>query len=103
MKDLCRILKGKMYLCNAKQSMQSMEAISIKQSLLSTISGIDDRDTGLLEKLVAAVKNILQQNSNVSSEDGITPYVDSMKVGMKLPADLDIKALREEHINEKYS
>lgn len=80
-----------------------MEAISIKQSLLSTISSIDDRDTGLLEKLVAAVKNILQQNSNVSSEDGITPYVDSMKVGMKLPADLDIKALREEHINEKYS
>ena len=80
-----------------------MEAISIKQSLLSTINGIDDRDTGLLEKLVAAVKNILQQDSNVSSEDGITPYVDSMKVGMKLPADLDIKALREEHINEKYS
>ena len=80
-----------------------MEAISIKQSLLSTINGIDDRDTGLLEKLVAAVKNILQQNSNVSSEDGITPYVDSMKVGMKLPADLDIKTLREEHINEKYS
>ena len=80
-----------------------MEAISIKQSLLSTISSIDDRDTGLLEKLVAAVKNILQQNSNVSSEDGITPYVDSMKVGMKLPADLDIKALREEHIGARFS
>ena len=80
-----------------------MEAISIKQSLLSTINGIDDRDTGLLEKLVAAVKNILQQDSNVSSEDGITAYVDSMRVGMKLPADLDIKALREKHINEKYS
>ncbi len=80
-----------------------MEAISIKQSLLSTINGIDDRDTGLLEKLVAAVKNILQQDSNVSSEDGITSYVDSMRVGMKLPADLDIKALREKHINEKYS
>ena len=75
-----------------------MEAISIKQSLLSTINGIDDRDTGLLEKLVAAVKNILQQDSNVSSEDGITSYVDSMRVGMKLPADLG-----EKHINEKYS
>ena len=80
-----------------------MEAISIKQSLLSTINGIDDRDTGLLEKLVAAVKSILSQNSVVSAKDEITPYVDSMKVGMKLPADLDIKALREEHINEKYS
>ena len=80
-----------------------MEAISIKQSLLSTINCIDDRDTGLLEKLVAAVKNILSQNSSVSAKDEITPYVDSMKIGMKLPADLDIKALREEHINKKYS
>ena len=80
-----------------------MEAISIKQSLLSTIDSIDDRDTGLLEKLVAAVKNILSQNSSMSAKDEITPYVDSMKVGMKLPADLDIKALRDEHINEKYS
>ena len=80
-----------------------METISIKQSLLSTISNIDDRDTGLLEKLIAVVKNILQQDGQVSAKDEITPYVDSMKVGMKLPADLDIKALREEHINEKYS
>ena len=80
-----------------------METISIKQSLLSTINCIDDRDTGLLEKLVAAVKNILSQNSSVSAKDEITPYVDSMKIGMKLLADLDIKALREEHINKKYS
>ena len=80
-----------------------MEAISIKQSLLSTIDSIDDRDTGLLEKLIAAVKSILSQNGSLSAKGGITPYVDSMKVGLKLPADLDIKALREEHINEKYS
>ncbi len=80
-----------------------MEAISIKQSLLSTIDSIDDRDTGLLEKLVAVVKNILQQDNNVSAKDTITPYVDSMKVGVKLPADVDINALREKHINEKYS
>ncbi len=80
-----------------------METISIKQSLLFTIDSIDDRDTGLLEKLVAAVRSILQQNDGASATDEITPYVDSMKVGMKLPADLDIKALREEHINEKYS
>ena len=92
-----------------------METISIKQSLLSTINCIDDRDTGLLEKLVAAVKNILSQNSSVSAKDEITPYVDSMKkdeitpyvdsmkIGMKLPADLDIKALREEHINKYLS
>ena len=70
--------------------MQSMETISIKQSLLSTISNIDDRDTGLLEKLIAVVKTILQQDGQASAKDEITPYVDSMKVGMKLPADLDM-------------
>ena len=80
-----------------------MEAISIKQSLLTTISNIDERDTRLLEKLIAAIKNVLQQNTDATMKDEITPYVDSMKVGVKLPADVDIKALREEHINEKYS
>lgn len=82
-----------------------METINIKQSLLSTISSIDDHDTGLLEKLLTAVKNILQQNGKeeLVTKSDITPYVASMKVGMKLPIDLDIKALREEHINEKHS
>lgn len=80
-----------------------MEAISTKQSILTTISSIDERDTRLLEKLIAAIKNVLQQNSDETTKDDITPYVDSMKVGMKLPADVDIKALREEHIIEKYS
>lgn len=80
-----------------------MEAISIKQSLLTTINSIDERDTRLLEKLIAAIKNVLQQNSDATMKDEITPYVDSMKVGVKLPADVDIKALREEHINKKYS
>lgn len=82
-----------------------METINIKQSLLSTISSIDDHDTGLLEKLVTAVKSILQQNGKeeLVTKSDITPYVTSMKVGMKLPIDLDIKALREEHINEKHS
>ena len=56
-----------------------------------------------MEKLIAAIKNVLQQNSDVTTKDEITPYVDSMKVGVKLPADMDIEALREEHINEKYS
>ena len=74
-----------------------MEAISIKQSLLTTINSIDERDTRLLEKLIAAIKNVLQQNSDATMKDEITPYVDSMKVGVKLPADVDIKALREEH------
>ena len=82
-----------------------METINIKQSLLSTISSIDDHDTGLLEKLVTAVKSILQQNGKeeLVTKSDITPDVASMKVGMKLPIDLDIKALREEHINEKHS
>lgn len=82
-----------------------METINIKQSLLSTINSIDDHDIGLLEKLVTAVKSILQQNGKeeLVTKNDITPYVASMKVGMKLPIDLDIKALREEHINEKHS
>lgn len=81
-----------------------MKTASIKQSLLSTINGIDDRDTGLLEKLIVAVKSILRQNNPTMAEkDEITPYVNSMKTGVKLPSDLDIKVLREEHINEKYS
>lgn len=82
-----------------------METINIKQSLLSTINSIDDHDIGLLEKLVTAVKSILQQNGKEAlvTKNDITPYVASMKVGMKLPIDLDIKALREEHINEKHS
>ena len=82
-----------------------METINIKQSLLSTINSIDDHDIGLLEKLVTAVKSILQQNGKeeLVTKNNITPYVASMKVGMKLPIDLDIKALREEHINEKHS
>ena len=48
---------------------------------------------------------ILQQNGKeeLVTKNNITPYVASMKVGMKLPIDLDIKALREEHINEKHS
>lgn len=32
-----------------------MEAIKLKQSLLSTIDNIDERNTDLLQKLVAAV------------------------------------------------
>lgn len=82
-----------------------METINIKQSLLSTINSIDDHDIGLLEKLVTAVKSILQQNGKeeLVTKNDITPYVASMKVGMKLPIDLDIKTLREEHINEKHS
>ena len=82
-----------------------METINIKQSLLSTINSIDDHDIGLLEKLGTAVKSILQQNGKeeLVTKNDITPYVASMKVGMKLPIDLDIKALREEHINEKHS
>ena len=82
-----------------------METINIKQSLLSTINSIDDHDIGLLEKLVTAVKSILQQNGKeeLVTKNDITPYVASMTVGMKLPIDLDIKALREEHINEKHS
>ena len=54
--------------------------------------------------MVVAVKGILRQNNPTMAEkDEITPYVNSMKTGVKLPSDLDIKVLREEHINEKYS
>ena len=80
-----------------------MEAIELKQSLLSTIDNIDERNTDLLQKLVAAVKSIIRQNAKERTDDEITPFVQSMKVGVKLPADLDVKALRDEHLKEKYS
>lgn len=80
-----------------------MEAIELKQSLLSTIDNIDERNTDLLQKLVAAVKGIIRQNAKERTDDEITPFVQSMKMGVKLPADLDVKALRDEHLKEKYS
>ncbi len=80
-----------------------MEAIELKQSLLSTIDNIDERNTDLLQKLVAAVKSIIRQNAKERTDDEITPFVQSMKVGVKLPADLDVKTLRDEHLKEKYS
>ena len=80
-----------------------MEAIELKQSLLSTIDNIDERNTDLLQKLVAAVKSIIRQNAKECTDDEITPFVQSMKVGVKLPAYLDVKALRDEHLKEKYS
>ena len=76
-----------------------MEAIKLKQSLLSTIDNIDERNTDLLQKLV---KSIIRQNAKERTDE-ITPFVQSMKVGVKLPADLDVKALRDEHLKEKYS
>lgn len=79
-----------------------MEAIELKQSLLSTIDNIDERNTDLQQKLVAAVKSIIRQNAKERTDE-ITPFVQSMKVGVKLPADLDVKALRDEHLKEKYS
>ena len=79
-----------------------MEAIELKQSLLSTIDNIDERNTDLLQKLVAAVKSIIRQNAKERTDE-ITPFVQSMKVGVKLPADWDVKALRDEHLKEKYS
>lgn len=72
-----------------------MEAIELKQSLLSTIDNIDERNTDLLQKLVAAVKGIIRQNAKERTDE-IIPFVQSMKVGVKLPADLDVKALRDE-------
>lgn len=79
-----------------------MEAMELKQSLLSTINNVDERDTDLLEKLTFAVKNILRQNNGTHGKDEITPFVNSMKTGTKLPANLDIKALRNEHFEQKY-
>ena len=80
-----------------------MEAMGLKQSLLSTIDNIDEKNTDLLQKLAVAVKGIMRQNAKENAGDGITPFVQSMKVGVKLPDDLDVKVLRDEHFKEKYS
>ncbi len=77
-----------------------MEAIGLKQTLLSTINNVDESNTALLEKLVHAVKSILKQNHAEQTEDGITPFVKSMEVGIKLPENLDIKAERDIHYKE---
>ena len=80
-----------------------MDAIHIKQSLIAAINSVDERDTNILEQLVVAVKNILNQKSHPKQKDDITPFVKSMEMGVKLPSDININALKEEHFKEKYS
>lgn len=80
-----------------------METIEMKRSLLSTISEIDDNNSVLLEKLTKAVRKIMRQNETARTKETTTPFVDSMKTGIKLPDNLDIKAIRDEHFKEKHS
>ncbi len=80
-----------------------METIELKRSLLSTISEIDDNNSVLLEKLTKAVRKIMRQNETARAKETTTPFVDSMKTGIKLPDNLDVKAIRDEHFKEKYS
>ena len=80
-----------------------METIELKRSLLSTIAEIDDNNSVLLEKLTKAVREIMRQNETARTKETTTPFVDSMKTGIKLPDNLDIKAIRDEHFKEKYS
>ena len=103
MKDLGWKLKRKTYLCNIKTI--NAKYGNDKHQTISLVYYQQHRRPryGIIGKTDCRSKTILQQDGQASAKDEITPYVDSMKVGMKLPADLDIKALREEHINEKYS
>ena len=39
-----------------------MKTLEMKQNLLDTINGIDERDTDLLEELIAMVRNAIRQN-----------------------------------------
>lgn len=80
-----------------------METIELKRSLLSTIAEIDDNNSVLLEKLTKAVREIMRQNETARTKETTTPFVDSMKTGIKLPDNLDMKAIRDEHFKEKYS
>lgn len=80
-----------------------METIELKRSLLSTIAEIDDNNSVLLEKLTKAVRIIMRQNETARTKETTTPFVDSMKTGIKLPDNLDMKAIRDEHFKEKYS
>ncbi len=45
----------------------------------------------------------MRQNETARAKETTTPFVDSMKTGIKLPDNLDIKAIRDEHFKEKYS
>lgn len=80
-----------------------METIELKRSLLTTIAEIDDNNSVLLEKLTKAVRIIMRQNETARTKETTTPFVDSMKTGIKLPDNLDMKAIRDEHFKEKYS
>lgn len=80
-----------------------METIELKRSLLSTIAEIDDNNSVLLEKLTKAVRIIMRQNETARTKETTTPFVDSMKTGIKLPDNLDMKAIHDEHFKEKYS
>ena len=76
----------------------------MKRSLLTTIAEIDDNNSVLLEKLTKAVRIIImRQNETARTKETTTPFVDSMKTGIKLPDNLDMKAIRDEHFKEKYS
>lgn len=45
----------------------------------------------------------MRQNETARTKETTTPFVDSMKTGIKLPDNLDMKAIRDEHFKEKYS
>ena len=77
--------------------------MELKRSLLTTIAEIDDNNSVLLEKLTKAVRIIMRQNETARTKETTTPFVDSMKTGIKLPDNLDMKAIRDEHFKEKYS
>lgn len=79
-----------------------MNALEMKNSILSVINGIDRDDAVFWSKLERAVKRVLNDEHKISHKDAITPFVASMKTGVKLPDDLDIKALRDEHYLRKY-
>lgn len=78
------------------------EALELKKTLLSEINNVDRNDTEFWKKLRQAVTKILVERRGTRFKDEITPFVKSMEVGMKLPDNLDVKALRDEYYNKKY-
>ncbi len=57
-----------------------------------------------LSRLIEAyLKSLIDtENPGSESDQGISPFVKSMKTGVKLPAELDDKREYADHLTEKY-
>lgn len=84
-----------------------MNAIEMKTAMLQDISGIDESQVVLIEKLSKTIRRILaaaKKEPVITREDlVITPFVASIGEGITpLPADFNEKEAKEKYLLEKY-